>query len=79
MLHLALRMLTGDRGKYLMLVGGLSFAALLMTQQNAVFQGLLSWTTSHLRNMRASIWVVECGVGSSFVHPSTRKQVRTRT
>jgi putative ABC transport system permease protein len=33
-----------------------------MTQQNAVFQGLLSWTTSHLRNMRASIWVVEAHV-----------------
>jgi putative ABC transport system permease protein len=45
-----------------MLVGGLTFAALLMTQQNAVFQGLLSWTTSHMRNMRASIWVVEKNV-----------------
>ena len=62
MIHIALRMLTGDRAKYLMLVGGLTFAALLMTQQNGVFQGLLSWTTSHLRNMRASIWVVEAHV-----------------
>ncbi len=59
MFHLALRMLLGDRAKYLMLVGGLTFSALLMTQQNAVFQGLLSWTTSHMRNMRAPIWVVE--------------------
>lgn len=59
MFHLALRMLLGDRSKYIMLVGGLTFSALLMTQQNAVFQGLLSWTTSHMRNMRASIWVVE--------------------
>lgn len=62
MFHLALRMLLGDRAKYFMLVGGLTFSALLMTQQNAVFQGLLSWTTSHLRNMRASIWVVESRV-----------------
>ena len=59
MFHLALRMLLGDRAKYFMLVGGLTFSALLMTQQNAVFQGLLSWTTSHMRNMRAPIWVVE--------------------
>ncbi|MFM7103108.1 MAG: hypothetical protein ACKO3N_18310, partial [Verrucomicrobiota bacterium] len=59
MFHLALKMLLGDRAKYAMLVGGLTFAALLMTQQNGVFQGLLSWTTSNLRNMRASIWVVE--------------------
>lgn len=62
MFRLALKMLMGDRAKYLMLVGGLSFASLLMTQQNGVFQGLLSWTTSHLRNMRASIWVVEAHV-----------------
>lgn len=62
MYHLALKMLMGDRAKYAMLVGGLTFAALLMTQQNSVFQGLLSWTTSHLRNMRASIWVVEKNV-----------------
>ena len=52
-------MLLGDRSKYLMLVGGLTFAALLMTQQCGVFIGLLSWTTSHMRNMRASIWVVD--------------------
>jgi putative ABC transport system permease protein len=42
-----------------MLVGGLTFASLLMTQQCGVFFGLLSWTTSHMRNMRASIWVVD--------------------
>jgi putative ABC transport system permease protein len=59
MYHLALKMLLGDRAKYVMLVGGLTFAALLMTQQSAVFFGLLSWTTSHMRNMRASIWVVD--------------------
>jgi putative ABC transport system permease protein len=59
MYHLALKMLLGDRAKYIMLVGGLTFASLLMTQQCAVFFGLLSWTTSHMRNMRASIWVVD--------------------
>lgn len=59
MLRLALKMLLGDRSKYIMLVGGLTFSALLMTQQRAVFNGLVSWTTSHMRNMRASIWVVE--------------------
>ncbi len=62
MYRLALLMLLGDRAKYLMLVGGLTFSALLMTQQNAVFQGLVSWTTSHMRNMRASVWVVEARV-----------------
>src|SRR5262245_32999799 len=59
MYHIALKMLIGDRAKYLMLISGLTFASLLMTQQCAVFFGLLMWTTSHLRNMRASIWVVD--------------------
>lgn len=62
MFRLALKMLIGDRAKYVMLVGGLTFATLLMTQQGAVFAGLLSWTTSHMRNMRASLWVVEARV-----------------
>ncbi len=57
--HIALKMLLGDRGKYLMLVAGLTFAALLMTQQCAVFFGLLNWTTSHIRNFRATLWVVD--------------------
>ena len=59
MYRLAIKMLLGDRSKYAMLVGGLTFAALLMTQQCGVFIGLLSWTTSNMRNMRASIWVVD--------------------
>ena len=62
MLHLALKMLVGDRAKFAMLLGGLFFAALLMTQQCAVFFGLLRWTTGHLGNMRAAIWVVESKV-----------------
>lgn len=62
MYYLALKMLVADRAKYAMLVGGLAFASLLMTQQNGVFQGLLAWTTSHMRNMQASIWVVEKNV-----------------
>ncbi len=46
MLRLALKMLFGDTGKYLMLVGGLVFATFLMAQQAAVFCGLMSWTTA---------------------------------
>lgn len=59
MYHLALKMLLGDRAKYAMLVGGLTFATMLMTQQSAVFCGILRWTTSHLSNMRANIWAVD--------------------
>ncbi len=59
MYHLALKMLFADRAKYIMLVSGLTFAALLMTQQAAVFFGILDWTNGNLKNMRAQIWVVD--------------------
>ncbi len=55
-------MLLGDRAKFLMLLGGVTFAALLMLQQAAVFCGLLTWTTSHLTNLQAKVWVVEAMV-----------------
>ncbi len=57
--HIALKMLFGDRGKYLMLVSGLAFSSLLMTQQASVFCGLIRWTTANVRNMRAPVWVVD--------------------
>ncbi|MDZ4287899.1 MAG: ABC transporter permease [Prosthecobacter sp.] len=62
MLRLALKMLFGDTGKYLMLVAGLVFATFLIAQQIAVFCGLMSWTTATLKNVPAPIWVVESRV-----------------
>lgn len=59
MITLALRMLFNDRAKYLMLVSGVAFSSLLMIQQTGVFCGLLSWTYSSLRNLRAPIWVMD--------------------
>jgi putative ABC transport system permease protein len=59
MFRLALKMLFGDTAKYLMLVAGLAVATFLMTQQTAVFCGLMSWTKSTLKNVPAPIWVVE--------------------
>ena len=41
MLRLALKMLYGDVAKFVMLLGGLTFCALLMTQQSGVFCGLM--------------------------------------
>ena len=59
MLDLALKMLFGDRAKYIMLISGLTFASLLMTQQAAIFCGIMQWTGSTLDNVGASIWVVD--------------------
>lgn len=56
---LALKMLLGDRAKYIMLISGLTFASLLMTQQASIFCGIMQWTGSTLHNVPAPIWVVD--------------------
>ena len=57
--RLALRMLFGDHAKYLMLISGITFAAILMAQGAALFCGLMSWTFAPLRNIRAPVWVAD--------------------
>lgn len=59
MLHLALKMLFGDRGKFLMLVSGITFSTLLMTQFPSVFCGIMTWTYANMINSRAEIWVMD--------------------
>lgn len=59
MYGIAIKMLTQDRAKYLLLVSALTFASLLMTQQGSVFLGLLRWCTATIRNTQAEIWVVD--------------------
>ncbi|HYF14485.1 MAG TPA: ABC transporter permease [Phycisphaerales bacterium] len=60
MYRIALRMLFGDRTKYLTLVLGLAFAALLMNQQGAIFLGLLRQATGPLQNVtQPDLWVID--------------------
>jgi len=77
----ALRMLVGDRTKYLGIVFGVTFAALLMGQQSAIFCGLMRNTTSQIRDVEgADIWVMDNSV--QFVDDvkpmSTNKLLRVR-
>ncbi len=62
MFVVAIQMLMGDRVKYLILISALAFSTLLMTQQSAIFWGLMKWTTTKMRNTKAPIWVVDPGV-----------------
>lgn len=62
MYSIALRMLLRDRAKYIMLISALTFAALLITQQSAVFVGLMRWTTAVLQNTQVPIWVMDPNV-----------------
>lgn len=59
----ALRMLTGNRGKFLGIVLGVTFAALLIAQQASIFCGLMLLTTSQIRDVQgAQIWVMDKNV-----------------
>jgi putative ABC transport system permease protein len=54
----ALRMLFGDRGKYLAIIFGLTCAALLVTQEAGIFLGYMIRTYSFIDDTRqADIWV----------------------
>jgi putative ABC transport system permease protein len=57
---LALRMLTGDRSKYLSLIFSVTFATLLMTQQVSIFMGIVSRAASQIVDVRdADLWIMD--------------------
>jgi putative ABC transport system permease protein len=58
--HIALKMLMGDKGKYFGIVMGLIFASLIMTQQPAIFVGLMARTYSFISDTGLpDIWVMD--------------------
>lgn len=60
MMRIALKMLFGDRTKYLTLVLSLAFATLLINQQGAIFLGLLNQATGILQNVhQGDLWVTD--------------------
>jgi putative ABC transport system permease protein len=80
--HIALRMLFGDRTKYITLVVGLAFAALLMNQQGAIFLGLLNQATGPLQNVtQPDLWVSDPGTKwvSEYRPLSDQKLARVRS
>lgn len=57
---IALKMLIGDRAKYIGIILGLTFASLLITQQSAIFAGVMTRTFSFLSDVGLpDIWVVD--------------------
>lgn len=56
----AWKMLTGNRGKYVAIIMGVTFGAFLITQQASVFCGLMLLTTSQIKDIEgADIWVMD--------------------
>lgn len=63
MYFISLKMLFGDRGKYIAMIVGVTFAALIMTQQPAILVGLLSRTYSFVGDVsEPDIWVMDAGI-----------------
>jgi len=57
---IALKMLVGDRAKYLGIIMGLTFASLLITQQAAIFVGLMTRTFGAITDLSLpDIWVMD--------------------
>jgi putative ABC transport system permease protein len=74
MFLLALKMLVGDTGKYLGMIFGVSFAALLMTQQGAIFWGLMSRTYGFIEDAGSfDVWVMD----KQVQHVDDRKPLRS--
>jgi len=56
----ALKMLVGDRAKYLGIILGITFASLLITQQSAIFVGLMTRTYGAIADLgQPDIWVAD--------------------
>ena len=58
--YVALRMLMGDRAKYIGIIIGVTFTSLVMTQQSAIFTGILSRTFGFVTDTSLpDIWVMD--------------------
>ena len=60
MWYVALKMLVGDRGRYLGIILGVAFASLLITQQMSVFTGIMFRTFSTVTDAgHPQVWVMD--------------------
>src|SRR5215469_6952756 len=57
---IALKMLTGDRAKYLALIFAIAFSTFLLENQTSIFAGILKRTGSQIHDViDADIWVMD--------------------
>jgi putative ABC transport system permease protein len=60
--YFALKMLFGDRIKFVTLIVGLTFSVLLISQQSSIFCGLMRRFYTSISNARATVWVMDPGI-----------------
>lgn len=81
MIRLAIKMLMGDRLKYLGLLAGMIFAAMMIAQQASIFSGLSAQTGTFIREIGdVDLWVMDPQVRFSedmmSLPPTTAQRVR---
>lgn len=59
---IALKLLVNDRGKFYMLILGITFAVFLMLQMTSAFFGAMQRTGANIINIGAKIWVMDPSV-----------------
>jgi putative ABC transport system permease protein len=61
--RVAIKMLVGDRAKYLAIIMGIGFASMLITQQEAIFVGIMTRTFSAISDLGyPDLWVMDSKV-----------------
>lgn len=79
MTAIALEMLFGDRGKFIAIVVGITFSALIMTQQPSIFLGLLTRTYAFIDDVPLpDVWVMDPGVEYVDEHKPMRDTALAR-
>lgn len=63
-LLIAYKLLTNDRGKFLALLVGITFAVFLIVQMTSMFAGVLSRSSATVVNVGASVWIMDPAVNN---------------
>lgn len=60
MIWLGIKMLIGEKGKYLSMIAGVLLASMIITQQSSIFTGLMSRTFGFLKDTQLpDLWVID--------------------
>jgi putative ABC transport system permease protein len=62
--QIALKLLASDRGKFFILILGITFAVFLMMQMTAIFAGVMNRTAANIFNLNAKVWVMDPSVNT---------------
>lgn len=63
-LKIAFKLLVNDRGKFVALIVGVTFAVFLMVQLSSLFYGILTKASANIINIGARVWIMDPAVNN---------------